>query len=87
MMEPAALGKCTIFGKHTFNFKQTVKVLLEGEGAIEVKDPDQLLREVQKCLEHPEHAQRVAKNGQQVIKQNQGATKASTEAIIKLLGE
>ena len=34
MMEPAALGKCTLFGPHTFNFKQTVQDLLEVEGAI-----------------------------------------------------
>ena len=38
MMEAAALGKCTLFGPHTFNFRQTVEVLLEGRGAIEVKD-------------------------------------------------
>jgi 3-deoxy-D-manno-octulosonic-acid transferase len=28
MMEAAALGKCTLFGPHTFNFRQTVEVLL-----------------------------------------------------------
>ncbi|MHC5001148.1 MAG: 3-deoxy-D-manno-octulosonic acid transferase [Planctomycetota bacterium] len=38
MMEPTALGKCTLFGPHTFNFKQTVEVLLAGHGAIEATD-------------------------------------------------
>ena len=42
MMESTAMGKCTIFGPHTFNFKQTVSALLENEGAIEVKDGDEL---------------------------------------------
>ncbi len=46
MMEPAALGKCTIFGPHTFNFKQTVEALLDGGGAIEVEDADALAEAV-----------------------------------------
>ena len=29
MMEAAALGKCTIFGPHAFNFKQAVEDLLK----------------------------------------------------------
>ena len=49
MMEAAALGKCTIFGPHAFNFRQTVEVLLQGRGAIQVTDAAHLrgtLREV-----------------------------------------
>ena len=38
MMEPTALGKCTLFGPHTFNFRQTVEALLKGHGAIQVTD-------------------------------------------------
>ena len=45
MLESAALGKCTIFGPHTFNFKQTVKALLAGNGAIEVANGNQLLEQ------------------------------------------
>ncbi len=85
MMESAALGKCTIFGPHTFNFKQAVDVLLKGEGAIEVNDPDELFKIVEKCLTDTTYAQRIATNGREVIKQNQGATDRTVEAITSLL--
>jgi 3-deoxy-D-manno-octulosonic-acid transferase len=85
MMEAAALGKCTLFGPYAFNFKQTVDVLLQGRGAIQVKDKDDLLDTMQKCLTDPDYAEKVAQNGQKVIKQNQGATQKTIDQIAKLL--
>jgi len=85
MMEAAALGKCTIFGPHAFNFKQTVDALLADEGAIMVKDSNDLLRVMQKCLRELDFAARIAKNGQKVIRKNQGATAKSIEQIAKFL--
>jgi len=85
MMEAAALGKCTMFGPHAFNFEQTVDALLADGGAILVKDQQELLEAMQKCLSEPEFADRIARNGRQVIRNNQGATAKSIEQIAKLL--
>jgi 3-deoxy-D-manno-octulosonic-acid transferase len=85
MMESAALGKCTIFGPHTFNFKHTVDVLLKGEGAIRINNEDELFETVQKCLSDTAYAQQIAANGREVIKQNQGATSRTVKAIMSLL--
>lgn len=85
MMEAAALGKCTLFGPHTFNFRQTVEVLLAGRGAIEVKDSGDLLATMQKCLSDPAYAKSVAKAGQEIIRQNQGATARTMEVLHTLL--
>ena len=85
MMEAAALGKCTIFGPHAFNFRQTVDSLLAGNGAIMVNDGDELLRTMQKCLLEPDYARDIARNGQDDIKSNQGATARSIEQIEKFL--
>jgi 3-deoxy-D-manno-octulosonic-acid transferase len=85
MMEAAALGKCTLFGPHTFNFRQTVDVLLAGHGAIEVKDSDDLLATLRKCLFDPAYAGAVAKAGQEIIRQNQGATARTMEVLGTLL--
>ena len=87
MMEPTALGKCTIFGPYTFNFKQTVDVLLKGGGAIEVKNGEELFEAIQKCLDDETIREEAAQNGREVIKQNQGATQRSVTAITKLLQE
>ncbi len=85
MMEAAALGKCTIFGPHAFNFKQTVNALLENNGAIMVENQEQLLDAMQKCLARPEYAQEIARNGREVIRKNQGATQKTIEQIEKFL--
>ncbi|UCC23113.1 MAG: 3-deoxy-D-manno-octulosonic acid transferase [Planctomycetota bacterium] len=85
MMEAAALGKCTLFGPYTFNFNQTVDALLDGRGAIKVKDKDDLLQTIQKCLTEPDYAGSIAQNGQKVIRQNQGATQKTIDQITKFL--
>jgi len=85
MMEAAALGKPTIFGPHAFNFRQTVDALLKDEGAVMVKDEQDLLQTMQKCLTDTDLAQKIAKNGRQVIKKNQGATQKTITQIAKFL--
>jgi 3-deoxy-D-manno-octulosonic-acid transferase len=85
MMEATALGKCTLFGPHTFNFRQTVEVLLQGQGALQVTDGDDLRRAMEKCLSDPAYAKRIAQAGQAVIRQNQGATARTMEVLRKKL--
>ena len=85
MAEAAALGKPTIFGPYAFNFKQTVDALLKDKGAIMVKDKQDLLETMRKCLTKPNFAERIARNGQEVIRKNQGATAKSINAITELL--
>ncbi|MEN8126172.1 MAG: 3-deoxy-D-manno-octulosonic acid transferase [Planctomycetota bacterium] len=85
MMEPTALGKCTLFGPHTFNFKQTVEVLLAEHGAIEAADEADLFDKTLQCLINPDFANRVGSQGQTIIRQNQGATQKTLDAIQRLL--
>jgi 3-deoxy-D-manno-octulosonic-acid transferase len=85
MMEAAALGKCTLFGPHTFNFRQTVEALLAGQGALQVMDRDDLLKAMKQCLSEPDYADRIARAGQAVIRENQGATARTMEVLRKLL--
>lgn len=85
MIESAALAKTTIFGPHTFNFKQPVEVLLAGDGAIEVQDENQLYDAIKKCLMDTQYTEKIARNGQDVIRRNQGATEKTIEAVEKLL--
>jgi len=85
MMEAAALGKPTIFGPHAFNFRQAVYALLKDDGAVMVNDEQELLQTMQKCLTETDFAQKIAKNGRQVIKKNQGATAKTITQIAKFL--
>jgi 3-deoxy-D-manno-octulosonic-acid transferase len=85
MMEAAALGKCTIFGPYAFNFKQAVDDLLKADGAILVKDADELFNAMTKCLSDTAYSSRIAQNGQEIIRKNQGATKRTVEQIAKII--
>jgi 3-deoxy-D-manno-octulosonic-acid transferase len=85
MMESAALGKCTLFGPHTFNFRQTVQALLAGGGAIAVNDADALFEAVRRCLTDSAYAQQIAAAGREVIARNQGATQKTVDAVASLL--
>lgn len=85
MMEAAALGKCTMFGPHTFNFRQNADALLEGRGAILVEGSDELFTAMQKCIRQPEFAAETAKNGRNIIIKNQGATVRSINHIARFL--
>jgi 3-deoxy-D-manno-octulosonic-acid transferase len=85
MIEATALGKFTIFGPHTFNFRQTVDSLLAGNGAVVVNNGDELLKAIQECFLKPNFARYIAQSGQDVIRKNQGATARSIEQIGNLL--
>jgi len=85
MMEPAGLGKCTLFGPHTFNFRQTVEVLLKGNGALEVADAGALYESTLKCLTDAAFAARIADAGHKIIRHNQGATEKTVSAVTALL--
>lgn len=86
MMEAAALGKCTLFGPHAFNFRQTVEALLAEQGAVEVVDADELSVVLTRCLKDPAYAEAIAQRGRQVIRNNQGATARTIDHITRLLG-
>lgn len=85
MLEAAALGKCTMFGPHAFNFKQTVDALLAGGGAILVNDTYELQKAMEKCLEDENYRNEISAKGRQVIIDNQGATAKTIEKITALL--
>ena len=85
IIEAAALGKCTIFGPSTYNFQQTADALLAAQGGIMVKDKQELLETMQKCLNEPDFTEKIARNGQNVIRKNQGATKKTIDHIANFL--
>jgi 3-deoxy-D-manno-octulosonic-acid transferase len=85
IIEAAALGKCTIFGPSVYNFQQTADDLLAAQGGIMVKDKQELFETMQKCLSNPGFTEKIAHNGQNVIRKNQGATQKTIEQIAKFL--
>ena len=88
MMEPAGLGKPTVFGPHTFNFVEPVKALLEAEAAFEVNDAAELTPLLKRLLAgEPGTARGIGQQAQQVIRDHMGATEKHMKLICQILGK
>ncbi|MCG3183125.1 MAG: 3-deoxy-D-manno-octulosonic acid transferase [Planctomycetes bacterium] len=85
MAEPVALGKATLFGPHTHNFKATVRELKEIGGAIEVQDGAELEREIKSLLQDPARREKIGKAGQARLLASRGALQRYLELIDGLL--
>jgi 3-deoxy-D-manno-octulosonic-acid transferase len=85
MIEPAVLGKPTIVGPMTQNFKDIVKILIESGGLIQVKDAQALYAAVRELLIDPQKAGRVGEAARRTVESHQGAILRSVEAIQELL--
>jgi 3-deoxy-D-manno-octulosonic-acid transferase len=85
MAEPVALGKATLFGPHTHNFKATVRELKECSGAIEVQSASELEREIIALLKDDARRQKIGSAGQARLLASRGALTRYLELIKGLL--
>jgi 3-deoxy-D-manno-octulosonic-acid transferase len=84
MIEVAALGKPCCFGPYTSNFTEVVEMLVEGNGAVVVRDSAELTRVVEHWLLHQPDAQAMGGRAQELIRQQQAA-QATQRYVEKLL--
>ena len=87
MIEPAYFGKATIVGPMTQNFKDVVSILRKSNALIEIQDGEQLATEVLALLSNPERTKKIGEAAKQAVKEYQGSTAQTVEAITVLLGE
>jgi 3-deoxy-D-manno-octulosonic-acid transferase len=73
MAEPIALGKATLFGPNTDNFKATVRELLEVQGALRVRDGAELESEIKRLLADEAARNALGKAGQERLLASRGA--------------
>lgn len=85
MAEPVALGKATLFGPHTHNFKATVRELKEIKGAIEVQNAAELEREIKSLLADESTRNAIGQAGQARLLASRGALKRYVELAGALL--
>lgn len=85
MAEPVALGKATLFGPHTHNFKATVRELKECKGAIEVQNGAELEQEIKSLLADENTREAIGKAGQARLLASRGAMKRYLELVEGLL--
>jgi 3-deoxy-D-manno-octulosonic-acid transferase len=85
MLEPATLGKPTLFGPSTDNFAAEVRLLCGGGGGIQVKDAAELGRELERLAVDPAAARALGERGRAAVASVRGGTERSLELVLSFL--
>jgi 3-deoxy-D-manno-octulosonic-acid transferase len=84
MLEPAALGRPTLYGPGTANFRREVALLRDAGGGVEVADAGALGRELERLLADPQAARELGERGRAAAAGLRGGT-ARTLAFVNSL--
>ncbi len=85
MIEPAAFGVAVSFGPNTWNFRDIVALLLQREAAVVVHDEAQLSDFISRCVDSPQFLQSLGVRAQQLVIEQQGATRRTLELLLPLI--
>ncbi|MFW6035948.1 MAG: 3-deoxy-D-manno-octulosonic acid transferase [Halothermotrichaceae bacterium] len=85
ILEPAAHGKLVFFGPHMFNFKESTRLLMEQDAAIQVEDLDELIDRLKEFLANPELIREYSEHIKKVIKNNKGASRRTVDLLAEVL--
>ncbi|MGV6851926.1 MAG: 3-deoxy-D-manno-octulosonic acid transferase, partial [bacterium] len=87
VLEPAALGKPVLFGPYIFNFEEICQTLLDGGGAIQVAQQEQLLLELKQLFLAPQSAEEIGKNAANVVREQRGAVAKTLTLIEEVIAQ
>ncbi len=86
VMEVAGLAKPILVGPHTENFAEAVALLLAEGACRPVNSADTFVSAVSDLLRHDERRQKMGAAGRAAILSRRGATSATIERILELMG-
>jgi 3-deoxy-D-manno-octulosonic-acid transferase len=85
MIEPAAYGIPVSFGPNTKNFQTIVSQLLSADGAVVVRNQQELTQFVERCLSNRQWSDQLGQNAQTEVLKHQGASDRTVLLLKKLL--
>ncbi|MCK4508076.1 MAG: 3-deoxy-D-manno-octulosonic acid transferase, partial [Desulfuromonadales bacterium] len=81
VLEASLLKKPVLYGSHMQNFKEIARLVRVAHAGLQVKDADDLYRQMRLLLENPDEARRIGDNGYHLLESNRGATQRTIEEI------
>ncbi len=81
ILEAALIKKPVLFGPYTQNFKEIVRLVKKAYGGMQVKDEEDLYRQMCLLIENPEEGCRIGENGHRLLAENRGATAKTLDEI------
>jgi len=85
MIEPAGYGVPVLFGPHVWNFRDAAKRLIEAGGAIMIHDEFEMETELARWIENPALRANTGASAQQLVREQQGATVRTLDAIANVM--
>ncbi len=85
LLEPAACGKGVLFGPHVFKQQESADLLLGQQAAIQAKDEGELAAQCERLFSHPELLEQLGRRALGVIREQQGASLRTLEALASLI--
>lgn len=85
MLEPAARGVPTVFGPHTFNFKDISQQILEAKAGVRIQTSEELFTTTRTLLTESQHHKTMSDQAVKVVQNNVGALERTSQAIQTLL--
>lgn len=82
MLEPAGLGRATLFGPHVDNFRESADLLLRAGGAELVADAEALEAALRRLLRDPAAAEAMGRRAREAVDGQRGAS-ARTVAVLR----
>ena len=84
-IEPGVLAKPIVFGPNMQNFEAIARAFVEEDGAMQVRDADELENAIALLLSDPIRAAEMGRNALQVVRHNLGAIEKTVEMIVEHL--
>ncbi len=81
VLEACLLKKPVLFGSYMQNFKEIARLVRVAHAGLQVKDADDLYRQMRILIENPGEALRIGENGYHLLESNRGATQRTIEEI------
>jgi len=82
MLEAASASKPILFGPSVFNFEQIAELLLEKDGAIQVSDADDLMKNISNLLLDDNEREKLGENAKNLLEKHRGAVNRLVKLII-----
>ena len=84
-IEPAALGKATVFGPNMQNFEDVVRIFLAQKSVIQATDAADLEKTFSQLLGNETHRRELGELAAKVVRENMGAIDRTVEMIVRHL--
>jgi 3-deoxy-D-manno-octulosonic-acid transferase len=84
-IEPAAVAKAMVFGPNMQNFTEVVRLFLQSDAAVQVRDEDELERVLDELISDEARREILGRNAQRVVLENRGATQRTVNLLLPYL--